>query len=76
MKTELELNEMILVVTNKIRERDPELLKYMNEMPMTVPHQENPEISVKTLTSYYESLVVLFEEYENNHAKNLASNKV
>jgi len=76
MKTELQLNEMILVITNKIRERDPELLKYINEMPLTVPYQENPEITVKTLTSYYESLVVLFEEYENNHDKNLISNKV
>jgi pimeloyl-ACP methyl ester carboxylesterase len=75
MKTELELNEMILGITNKIREREPELLKYMNEMPITVPFQENPEISVKTLTSYYESLVVLFEEYENNHIENLAPNK-
>jgi len=76
MKTELELNEMILVITNKIRERDPELLKYMNEMPLTVPYQENPEITVKSLTSYYESLVVLFQDYENNHAKHLAPNKV
>jgi len=76
MKTELELNEMILALTNKIRERDPELLKYMDEMPLTVPYQENPDITVKTLTSYYNSLVVLFEEYENNHAKNLSSNKV
>ncbi len=76
MKTELELNEMILVIINKIRERDPELLKYMNEMPLTVPYQENPEITVKTLTSYYDSLVVLFEEYENNQTKNMALNKV
>nr|MBA2613381.1 alpha/beta hydrolase [Bacteroidota bacterium] len=76
MKTELELNEMILVITNKIRERDPELLKYMNEMPLTVPYQENPVITVKTLTSYYDSLVVLFKEYENNHVKNLTLNKV
>jgi len=76
MKTELELNEMILGITNKIRERNPELLKYLNEMPITVPYQENPEITVKTLTSYYDSLVVLFEKYENSHAKNSVSNKV
>jgi len=76
MKTELELNEMILGVTNKIRERDPELLKYLDEMPITVPYQENPNITVKTLTSYYDSLVVLFEKYEKNHAKNVLSDKV
>lgn len=76
MKTELELNEMILGITNKIRDKDPELLKYLNEMPITVPYQENPEIAVKTLTSYYDSLVVLFDEYENNHAKKTLPNKV
>ncbi|CAN5170203.1 hypothetical protein BH09BAC2_BH09BAC2_14680 [soil metagenome] len=70
MKTELELNEMILGITNKIREASPELLKYLNEMPITIPYQENPEITVKTLTSYYDSLVALLDEYEKNHAKN------
>ena len=76
MKTELELNEKILEITNKIRERNPELLKYLNEMPITIPYQENPEITVKTLTSYYDSLVEMFEEYEHNHAKNLLITKV
>ncbi len=76
MKTELELNEMILGLTNNIREKDPELLKYLNEMPITVPCQENPEITVKTLTSYYDSLLVLFEKYESNHPKNRQPNKV
>lgn len=66
MKTELELNEMILVITNKIREKDPELLKFLNEMPITVPYDENPEIATKTLTEYYDSLVNLFDEYNNN----------
>jgi len=41
MKTELELNEMILGVTNNIREKHPELLKYPNEMPITIPYEEN-----------------------------------
>ena len=76
MKTEVELNEMILGVTNKIGERNPELLKYLNEMPITIPYSENPEITVKTLTSYYDSLVVMFEEYEHNYAKNLLPGKV
>lgn len=70
MKTVLELNEMILGITNKIRERDPELLKYLNEMPITVPYQENPEITAKTLTTYYDSLVGIFEGYEQGHIKN------
>lgn len=76
MKNELELNEMILGITNKIRARNPELLKYLDEMPITVPYQENPEITVKTLTSYYESLVAICDEYELNSAENVLSNKV
>ena len=70
MKTELELNKMILDITNKIRIKDPELLEYLNEMPVTVPYLKNPEINVKTLTSYYDSLVVLFDKYEKNHPEN------
>lgn len=76
MKTELELNEMILGITNKIRESNSELLKYLNEMPVTIPYQKNPEITVKTLTSYYDSLVNLLYRYEDNHAKNVLPNKV
>jgi len=70
MKTELELNEMILGITNSIREKHPELLKYVNEIPVTVPYEENPENTTNTLTSYHESLVNLLEEYEKNPAKN------
>jgi len=76
MKTELELNEMILAITNKIRERDTELLKYLSEVPITVPYQENPEITTKILTSYYDSLVVLLENYEANYAKNVVPIKI
>ncbi len=76
MKTTLELNEMILVITNKIRANRPELLEYLNEMPITIPYQENPEITAKNLTSYYDSLVAILEEYEEHHAKNMQTNKV
>lgn len=66
MKTEIELNEKILRITNKIRKGHPEFLKYLNEMPITVPYEENPEITVKNLKNYYDSLVVLFKDYKDN----------
>lgn len=72
---ENKLNEKILAITNKIRERDPELLKYLNEMPVTIPSLKNPEITAKTLTSYYESLVALFDEYEESKANNTQGKK-
>jgi len=71
MKTELELNEMILDITNNIREKHPELLKYLNEMPITVPYEENPGITAKTLTSYYDSLVTLLKGYEDKNGKEI-----
>jgi pimeloyl-ACP methyl ester carboxylesterase len=70
MKTELELNEMILDITNNIREKHPELLTYLSEMPVTVPYQENPEVLIKTLTTYYDSLIILLDGNENKNDKN------
>ncbi|MBG6111926.1 pimeloyl-ACP methyl ester carboxylesterase [Flavobacterium sp. CG_9.10] len=75
MKTALELNEMILGITNNIRENHPELLKYLNEMPVTVPCEENPEITVKILKTYYDSVAILLEEYQVNSTKNTLTNK-
>ena len=66
MKTELELNEMILEITKNIREKKPELLKFLDEMPVTIPYDENPPKHLKTLTSYYDSLVALVEEHRND----------
>ena len=71
MKTALELNEMILNETHNIRENYPELLKYLNELPVTIPYEENPLINIKTLSSYYNSLTALIEGYEKN--KNIQS---
>ena len=70
MKTELELNEMILEISNKIRKNCPELLAYLDEMPLTVPYIENPEMVAATLTTYYDSLVDLFEKNNDKNAKN------
>lgn len=67
---ELEINEKILGITNKIRDKHPELLSYLNELPLTVPNQENTELSFKSLQCYYESLVNILHEYEKSHAPN------
>lgn len=67
MKTEKELNEAILEITVKIRTDYPELLKYLEEIPLTIPVVSNPEINVKTLTDYYESLENIVKKYVPNH---------
>jgi len=76
MKTESELNEMILDITNKIRETDPELLKYLNEMSITIPDQKKPEINSKTLTTYFNSLLALFNNYDENKTTQTLKSKL
>ena len=67
MKTEDELSNAILEITMKIREQYPELSKYIQEMPVTIPNVENPKMNLKTLQEYHTSLAVLLKDYiENN----------
>ena len=67
MKTEKELNSDILKLTMTIQDKFPELTKYIAEMPVTIPDTENPEINIKILKDYYNSLEALLNKYESNH---------
>ena len=63
MKTEKQLNAKILEMTMKIQERFPELSKYIAEMPITIPNAISPEINIKALQEYYDSLAILLKDY-------------
>lgn len=63
MKTETEIEEAILKITMKIRTDHPELSKYLEEMPTTIPDIKNPEINIKILQDYYNSLESLLKKY-------------
>lgn len=67
MKTEKQLNAEILEMSMKIQEQFPELSKYISEMPVTIPNAATPEITVKILQDYYDSLVILLKDYTLNH---------
>jgi len=67
MKTEKELNNDILKITMAIRDNFPELSKYLNEMPVTIPVSNNQEINLKNLQDYFNSLNALFRKYVINH---------
>lgn len=69
MHTEKELNEDILKMTITINEQFPELSKYIEEMPITIPKMANPEINMEILTEYYDSLVSLLKKYGVSHGK-------
>ena len=66
MKTEAQLNADILKITLMIRERYPELSKYISEMPVTIPNVESPEINAKILADYYDSLEAIMKKYAQN----------
>ncbi|MES2559461.1 MAG: hypothetical protein V4590_06960 [Bacteroidota bacterium] len=69
MKTEAELNDDILKLTLKIQKEHPELSKYITEMPVSVPDEQHPEITVQNLTEYYDSLEKLLKSYGKTHEK-------
>ncbi len=70
METEQEINAKILKVTMVIRDNYPELHKYLNEMPVTIPVDSSPEVNVQNLKKYYESIVAIFRNYVAEHQLN------
>ena len=67
METEKELNGKIMAITLLIQEKFPELLNFLNEMPVTIPNESTPEITSKKLTEYYDSLSKTLKAYMLEH---------
>ena len=75
METIEELNAKIMKITMVIQADYPELSKYLNEMPVTIPNQKEPEIDQKNLQKYYDSLIELFRNYVAEHQLVYIKNK-
>jgi len=54
----------ILNVTMLIRDKYPELSKYIEEMPVTIPSDNEPEITLKKLQDYFDSLCLIVHNYK------------
>lgn len=67
MKSEKELLTEISTIIREIEEQDPELLKYLDETPMTIPDIQNPNVDRKQLQEYLESLREIKRKYEQDH---------
>lgn len=67
MSSEQELNASILKMNMFIQKYYPELMKYMGEMPITIPNEEQPAINQQILNVYYSSLFVLVLDYATTH---------
>ena len=63
METEKELNAKIIAITMQIQDKHPELIKFLNEMTVTIPDASSPEITIETLREYYASLSNLLKEH-------------
>ena len=74
MKTKHELEKDITDVTNKIQVEFPELLKYINEMPIKDSDEE--EINNKNLEDYYNSLKGLLNKYAQTHVEKTVQDNV
>jgi hypothetical protein len=67
METEKKLSDKIVAITSAIREKHPELIPFLDEMPATIPDEKHPEMNAKVLEEYYNSLVVLLKKYDVEH---------
>jgi len=70
MNTEAEINAKIMKLTMVIQENYPELSKYINEMPVTIPVDTNPEVNIKNLQKYHDTLLTWFRNYVAEHQLN------
>ena len=50
-------------LTMDIHERYPELYSFIDEMPVTIPDEMNPQIGIDNLEAYFDSLSYLQESY-------------
>ncbi|HMC01237.1 MAG TPA: hypothetical protein VKN14_09405 [Flavobacteriaceae bacterium] len=67
MKTLQELYSEISKIVLEIENNYPELYKYLEENPMTLPESSKPKVDIKSLEEYKQSLTELLETYKKDH---------
>ncbi|MBA2613599.1 MAG: hypothetical protein H0U95_16675 [Bacteroidetes bacterium] len=68
MKTEAELNVDILKITGTIKDKYPELSKYIGEMPVKISYTRGDEDpNIKSLKEHYSSLEEIIKNYSKTH---------
>lgn len=67
MDTVQELLTKISNITRDIETNYPDVYKYLNENPMTIPNMEHPSVSETELKEYLASLETLLEKYRKDH---------
>ena len=67
MSNETKLTEEILKITNLIKDKYPELVKYISEIPVKLSYKDDKDPDLKSLTEYLNSLETILKKYANNH---------
>lgn len=67
MKTMQELLSEIMLLTNHIETEYPELYRYLDENPMTIPASNHPNINKKTMEEYMDSLKQMLQHHLETH---------
>ncbi len=68
---EKEFDSRILKITMTILEKYPELYQYIEEMQETIPDEKNPQLTLKNLKTYYNSLHSMLNNYLLEHPQNV-----
>jgi len=62
------LNSKILKITMVIKNQYPELLEFLNEIPLPIPTENNPKTTLNNLKKYGESLNSILTKYKLEHS--------
>ncbi len=68
MKTDNQYEQAILDILNKISVDFPELVKYINEMPLRTNDSNEKGIQKEELEAYFNSLTELYVDYSGSHS--------
>lgn len=61
------LNSKIMDITLTISDQYPELTEFLEEMPATIPNENDPVMTMSHLLAYYESLHSILNNYKMEH---------
>ncbi len=68
MKKAIELEQSIIAILKKIRDDFPELMKYINETPLSKISSNSLIITKKELEAYSNSLYEIYSNYSTTHS--------
>ncbi|WP_299124325.1 hypothetical protein [uncultured Winogradskyella sp.] len=69
MKTLQDIEDQIIRLTLSIEVNYPELYATLDENPITIPSQDHPEMNIKIMEDYLESLKQILKQYTKTHNK-------